>query len=122
MGILIDSNIIIYSFNNEYAYLRKIITDESTNISEISRLEILGYHLLKADEEAYFNDIFNFMTIISPSKETFDKAIDIRKLYNMKLGDSIIAATALVNNLTIYTRNTSDFKKIEDLKFTNPIK
>ena len=27
----------------------------------------------------------------------------------MKLGDSIIASTALVNNLTIVTRNESDF-------------
>ncbi len=48
-------------------------------------------------------------------------AIDIRKKYNLKLGDSLIAATAMVHDLEIYTRNTDDFKNIKELKTFNPI-
>jgi predicted nucleic acid-binding protein len=121
MDFLIDSNIIIYSYYPEYAYLRDIIVDQSSNISEISRLEVLGYHGLKQNEEIYFHDVFNFVTVIFPSQQIFDKAIQIRRQYNLKLGDSLIAATALISDLTIYTRNLNDFERIPDLKSINPI-
>jgi toxin FitB len=39
----------------------------------------------------------------------------------MKLGDSIVAATALVENREIYTRNLSDFIKIPNLIVKNPV-
>jgi predicted nucleic acid-binding protein len=106
---------------NEYQYLREIIIDGSSSVSEISRVEILGYHGLKYDEESYFNDIFTVVDIIIPSQEIFDRAISIRKQYNLKLGDSLIAATAVVNNLTLYTRNIGDFEKITGLKCINPV-
>jgi len=48
------------------------------------------------------------------------KAIEIRKTHKTKLPDAIIAATALVNELTIITRNTKDFDKIERLEVLNP--
>jgi predicted nucleic acid-binding protein len=49
------------------------------------------------------------------------QTILLRRQYKkLKLGDAIIAATALVNNLTIITRNTSDFKNITDIKVVNP--
>ena len=121
MASLIDSNIIIYSYLNEYQYLREIVIDGSSNISEISRIEILGYHGLKDDEENYFNDIFTLVNVVTPTQEIFDRAIDIRKQYNLKLGDSLIAATAMVNDLTLYTRNISDFEKITGLKCINPV-
>lgn len=37
----------------------------------------------------------------------------------MTLGDSIIAATALVNKLELVTANTKDFDWISDLKVVN---
>lgn len=121
MAFLLDSNLIIYSYSNEYEYLRKLIIDESCIISEISRVEVLGYHALKTEEEKYFKDIFEYVPIILPDQNIFDKAIEIRKKYNLKLGDSLIAATALVNNLKIYTRNLSDFERVKKLKCINPI-
>jgi len=121
MAILIDSNIIIYSYLDEYQYLRELIISEESIISEISRVEILGYHKLVDAERKYFEDVFSFIRIIQPSQEVFNKAIEIRILNNLKLGDSIIASTALVNNLTLYTRNTGDFEKIKGLKCINPL-
>jgi predicted nucleic acid-binding protein len=41
-------------------------------------------------------------------------------MHNIKLPDAIIAATALVYELTIITRNTKDFEKIEGLNVINP--
>ena len=67
MDFLIDTNIIIYSYYAEYAYLREIVVDPASAISEISRAEVLGYHALKHEEEEYFQDIFNFVPIIFPT-------------------------------------------------------
>ena len=47
------------------------------------------------------------------------KTIELRKNYKLKLGDAIIAATALVYNLKIITRNTTDFKLIEGIHTIN---
>lgn len=118
---LIDSNIIVYSYLPQYEYLRELFTKDSVYISEVSRLEVLGYHKLTNDEEIYFRDVFSFVPIIFPSQEVFDNAIAIRKTYNLKLGDSLIAATAIVNDLSIYTRNLSDFEKVTGAACINPL-
>ena len=41
-------------------------------------------------------------------------------MHTIKLPDAIIAATALVYDLTLISRNVSDFKNIEGLKVLNP--
>jgi predicted nucleic acid-binding protein len=46
--------------------------------------------------------------------------IDICKQSRIKLPDAIIAATALSSNLTLLTRNVSDFKHIQGLTVVNP--
>jgi predicted nucleic acid-binding protein len=121
MAFLLDSNIIIYSYSNEYEYLRELIINESCVLSEISRVEVLGYHGLKEAEKKYFEDVFDYAPVIIPNQDIFDRAIDIRRKYNLKLGDSLIAATALVHSLEIYTRNLTDFERVEGLKCINPI-
>jgi predicted nucleic acid-binding protein len=118
---LIDSNIIIYSYSNQYEYLRSLFFKEAIFVSEITRVEVLGYHKLTNEEESYFQDIFSFIPIIFPSQQNFDTSITVRKTYNLKLGDSIIAATALVHDLSIYTRNLSDFEKTTAISCINPI-
>ena len=39
----------------------------------------------------------------------------------MKLGDSLIAATALEHDLSLATNNTKDYKWIDGLVLINPI-
>jgi toxin FitB len=119
---LIDSNIIIYSYSESYQYLRKIIVDEAVFVSEISRVEVLGYYKLTYEEEVYFRDVFDLVPSILPTSNIFDKAIELRKTYHLKLGDSLIAATALEHRLAIYTRNLQDFERIDNLKCINPVK
>jgi predicted nucleic acid-binding protein len=50
------------------------------------------------------------------------QTIAIRKSNKTKLPDAIIAATALVNELTLITRNTADFKNITGLNLLDPYK
>lgn len=118
---LIDSNILIYSYQDAYNYLRPLMLESDTFVSEITRLEVLGFHGLGMEEEEYFTDLFLEMNVLEVDKLVLDEAIRMRKAYKMSLGDSILAATALIHGLEVYTRNTVDFIKIRDLKVVNPI-
>ena len=55
------------------------------------------------------------------TKEIEKQTILIRKSNKIKLPDAIIAATAIVYNLTLVTRNIDDFKNISGLKIFNPL-
>jgi len=119
--ILIDSNIIIYSAIEKYSYLRKLYEEHDTFVSNISRLEVLGYHKITSQQQKYFNSIFSFIEILPVSEEIINTAIELRRKFNLSVGDSIISATAIINNLTLYTNNIEDFKNIIELKVYNPI-
>lgn len=60
--------------------------------------------------------------VVLPLDETVTKqAIQLRRQYKkLKLGDAIIAATALVYDLVLISRNIADFKNIHGLQVINP--
>lgn len=49
-----------------------------------------------------------------------EKTIEVRRLYKIKLPDSVIAATALQYNFVLVTNNIKDFKGIEGIEVVNP--
>lgn len=118
---ILDSNILIYSFSDAFRFLREMIWSDAVFVSEISRLEVLGFHGISADEEQYFNDIFNIIGVHEIDSAVLDMAIVLRKTYKMKACDSIVAGTALVHGGTLYTRNLTDFAKIEGLRLIDPV-
>ena len=48
------------------------------------------------------------------------QAIQIKRKTNIKLADAVIAATAMVKNLKLATRNIDDFKGVKELAVINP--
>lgn len=51
-----------------------------------------------------------------------EQAIELKKQSKIKLADAVIAATALVNNLKLATRNADDYKGVKGLEIFNPFK
>ena len=49
-----------------------------------------------------------------------DAAILLRQSRRIKLGDALIAATALLYELLLMTRNVDDFKRVSGLRIINP--
>ncbi|MEK6899194.1 MAG: PIN domain-containing protein [Nanoarchaeota archaeon] len=45
---------------------------------------------------------------------------DLRRTYEITLSDAIIAATAIIYNMELLTRDISDFKGIKELKIRAP--
>ncbi len=116
---LIDSNILIYSAKPEFLNLRNLLIIKNNAVSIISKLEVLGYHRLTQTDSIYFDAVFKTLYTFPIDNPTINKAIELRSNYNLSVGDSIIAATALLNNIELVTRNVADFKKITDLKIIN---
>jgi len=58
------------------------------------------------------HDFINRVTIFNLEDAIKYKTVEIRKVHKIKLPDAIIAATALIYNLILITRNIKDFKDI----------
>ena len=59
--------------------------------------------------------------VIYIDEEVVLKVISIRQTRKMKLPDAIIAATALIHDCMLITRNISDFSGLPGLVFLDPL-
>lgn len=118
--MLLDSNIIIYAAQPEHAHLRQLIAETSPTVSSVSYVEVLGYHRLNELERRYFGAFFRGARVLPLSQPVLDQAVHLRQGRKMKLGDALVAGTALVHNLRLVTRNVDDFAWIRGLRLVNP--
>ena len=118
--MLLDSNIIIYSSKREYAELRRFMAKNVYSVSAVSRIEVLGYHLLATEQQQYLIEFFQAADILRISDAVVSEAVKLRQTKRMGLGDAIVAGTALAHRLTLVTRNTEDFSWIQNLDLINP--
>jgi predicted nucleic acid-binding protein len=118
--MLLDSNIFIYATQVKYESLRYWCISQKICASNITRLEVLGYHKLSEQDEKDFHTLFEKSTIYPVSSIIINQAISLRQRKSISIGDAIIAATALEYNETLVTRNETDFEWIEGLKIINP--
>lgn len=82
---------------------------------------MLGFKRIAPAEIAAFEVFFATAEALPLTDEIVAEAIRLRQLRRMKLGDAIIAATALMHRLPLVTRNTSDFAGIPNLHVIDPL-
>ncbi len=116
--MLIDSNIIIIASKLKDVGLLTYLKSQERQlcVSIISKIEVLGYHQMKQVEREFLSNFFNAIPILQLDLAVSEMAILLRQRKPISLADSIIAATALVNDLTLFTDNTKDFSGIKGLK------
>lgn len=121
---LIDSNAVIYFLGEivsekEMTFLANVL-DKECLISFITEIELL-VGVSEADLEV-LNQFFEGSKTLWINQDILDKTVEIRKWRKVKLPDAIIAATAIVHNLTLISYNEKDFDKIVNigLKYFNP--
>lgn len=119
--ILLDTNILIYSADDQYKHLRDLYQQADACVSIISKLEVIGYHKITSKQINFFVAIFNVVNIIPINDELIEQAIYYRQKKSMSVADSIIAASAKLFGCELYTNNVADFKNIKDLKIINPL-
>ena len=123
---LIDTNVIIYYLNDEIPANHESalleIFQNSFNISTITHIEVLGWHLLDGDKRAEAEEFLENANTIFVDEAIQKKTIELKKKKRMKTPDAIIGATAIVYDLTLVTRNEIDFKHIKEISIYNPFK
>ena len=117
---LLDSNIIIYASKPGYDFLQAIVGASDVSASAVSYVEVLGYNLLTQVEIEHLEEFFANTLTWPLAPAVLDQAVKLRRQRKMKLGDSMVAATALVHNCTLVTRNTQDFDAITGLELFDP--
>jgi len=120
--ILLDSNILIYL--RDPALGEKIaaqLQDSRIHTCNIIIAEVLGYKAIEDVDAKYFEELFSTMKNHLLDDTITSKVIELRRTVTIELPDSIIAATALTEDLILWTHNTEDFEKIPSLRLFDPI-
>lgn len=119
---LLDTNVVIDFCNGRLPTTAKnILVNIEPCISVITHIELFSSLRITETERLRLEQFIGITTIFDViHKEIVVKSISLRQLYKTPLPDAIIAATALVNGLSLMTRNIDDFKRIEGLDIVDP--
>ncbi|MCB0464539.1 MAG: type II toxin-antitoxin system VapC family toxin [Aequorivita sp.] len=114
-NLVVDTNIILYAAVNNNAVAIELLAENNIFISDITEIELLGYHRLSEKELTILAEVLSNFTVVPISGKIKETAIQLRKSHALKTPDAIIAATAMELG---YLLATADKKlhKIKNLK------
>jgi len=118
--MVLDTNILIYSAQLGGEHLLPWIEDSKAIVSIVSRIEALGFPGLTVEEEAAIKGALQSLPEIGLTEAVAGRAIFLRQERKMGLVDAVIAATALVLEVPLVTRNVDDFKHLARLRLIDP--
>lgn len=101
---ILDTNILIYLFNNKLA---GPLPEGLHYCSVITELELLSFRGLTEHEEGLIRTMFSEMEIYDLNSDIKQITILLRRKYSLKLPDAIIAATSIVARATLITNDQS---------------
>ena len=123
MKYLLDTNVWIDAIAGRLpadTFLTFAVQAEWAGYSAITRLELFGFPELTKAEEEKLSELLNHFAEVGVDSRIIDQAIVIRKAARIKVPDAIIAATAMVRECSLVTRNTDDFKGVGGLNLVKP--
>lgn len=120
---LIDTNAVVDYLGGKLpsigiTFMNDVI-DAEPNISVITKIEVLGFN---APPQHYkiLSNFIDDVTTLELTTNVVEACIQIRQKNKIRLPDAIIAATALIYDLVLISRNISDFKNIDGLVVVDP--
>lgn len=130
-GYLLDTNICIFLLRGKYDVDKKIdsVGLENCAISEITVAELkygatLGKKMNIQSRNQNLDEFLNNIKIL-PMYDAIDLYTEEKSRLRLNGTpadddfDLLIGCTSIVNNLTLVTDNTDDFKRIKDIKMEN---
>ena len=121
---LIDTNILIYYLDGKMPPDVRDFTAQvlatSFVVSVITKIEFLGWPRFSDGDHVSARKFLEEAEVLSLTADIVEETIRLKRSESIKLPDAVIAATCLLQNFTLLTRNQSDFQSITDLKVHNP--
>ena len=121
---LVDTNILIYhtqGLKKAGDFINSLTARNAFNISILTKIEFLGWDKHTQENFESCAKLIELANVYTLDDDIADKAVEIRRKFRIKLADSVIAATAIVHDLKLATRNIDDFKEIPGLEVDNII-
>jgi predicted nucleic acid-binding protein len=119
---IIDTDILTDTSRNKseaITYLQNLQVTSTLAISAVTQMELIVGCTNKADLRKAENFLKQF-SIIKIDQDISDKSVELLKFYRLSHGlliaDSLIAATAIVWDYPLATKNQRDYKFIQELK------
>ncbi|MEI6414036.1 MAG: PIN domain-containing protein [Pseudomonadota bacterium] len=116
---LLDTNVIIGLLKGHAASIA--LAEEAglilgkAAVSQITRIELLGYPRLTVDEERDIRDFLNACEVCLLDESVEAETIRLRKIGVFKLPDAIIAATAIAKVMHLLTLDREISRKLQEL-------
>jgi predicted nucleic acid-binding protein len=110
---LLDTNAVLYILGGDEV-LAELLNDERLYISIITEMELLSYKSITVKEKQLIKNFLADFIVVNINDEIRDQTIEIKKHSNLKLPDSIIAATAIILNIPFVTSD-KQFRTITNL-------
>ena len=123
---LIDTSAVIKYLNGSLTdtglKLMDGIVDEESTLSFVSQIELQVWKPQNPDDMEVYQEFVANSIVLGIDDEIIAETIRIRKSFNLKLPDAIIAATCLIHKLVLIADNDKDFQKVDFLRTLNPNK
>lgn len=110
---LLDTNAILYILNGDKT-LTDFLFNKELYISVITEIELLSYQKLTMNEKIKIKEFIGDCKIIYLDSTISKSAIHLKRKYNLKLGDSIIAASSIIQSIPFVTSDKK-FRTVEIL-------
>lgn len=118
--MLADSNIWICASKPGEQWARDFVAAHAPVLSAVSVVEVLGYPRIDPADDHFLRSLIAVATVYPVSMDIIWQAVALRQARRLKLGDALIAATALVHMEMLATRNTADFAGVPGLTVFDP--
>ncbi len=109
-----DTNIILYILGGDKV-IATYLFEKILYTSIICEIELLSFPSITSTQETAIKNFLSEFKIIAIDQSVKDIAIKLRKKYNLKIPDLIIAATALELEIPLVTSD-KDFKLVNEIQ------
>jgi predicted nucleic acid-binding protein len=124
MKYLYDTNVFVYYLADEETVAKlfsaTFLQKNQVIISSIVKIELLSYPELTEEEDVAIRDLLSQFEKVPLMSEIEEIAISLKRQRRIKLPDAILAATAIHVAAYLVTRNTADFRNVDELQVYNP--